>query len=908
MATIKTPDQRVRVFISSTINELADERIAARKAVENLRLIPVFFEAGARPHPPRDLYSSYLDQSHIFLGIYWNSYGWIAPGAAISGLEDEYRLCDKRKPKLIYIKDSNERQPQLQKLIQDIENSDTACYQKFKDAEELKRLIENDLSVLMSEIFENSLYSENDKIEEVEISQNRRIDELPLLQQDIIGREEEFIKLEELIGRKDTNEITLLGAGGTGKTTLAIHFAHRVKENFKHGAAFVPLAPVTDYKLVPGTIASILDIQDSGKQPIEQTILEFLIEKELLLILDNFEQVIEASKFISDILSHCKYIKILVTSRTSLHIRYERIFSLLPLSLPDDNQILTANELNNYSSTKLFVDRAQEVNHRLELNQENTDAILEICRKMDGLPLAIELAAARTKFFQPAALLLRIDKALDFVSKGHRDLPERQKTLRAAIEWSYNLLSEEVKKAFRQLGIFKRSWTMDSADLVLSKDEINIDIEELSERLLDVSLIKPMLVNHSAEPRFNMLQTVHEFANEILEKSPEFLKTKENYATYFYNLCVEAYDHLWTRNSQPWLDKIEFDYQNIRAAFHILIEIKEYDKAWHFIYLLSPYWTVRGGFSECRDWIETCGMHDESISNQLKDPVIKGRSLAWAGYCQLFLFDFNHGFGDLVLSESILETAGDKVGLCYAYMFDGCYGSYLMRPDSEEKILKGKALCDELKDHIALGMYYLWSTEYFRQKGQIDMVYANVQSAIEIAKQYGILYIQGAAYIIKFSFDCLNPNNDWTKTAAESIEMYQLFPLKGYKGLKGGAKSGLAYSYIKLGRLEEAEKPMMQALEYARTSGELESNVYGVMEASTFYSLKGNAELAYTLFGALDHFIETTGYPLVGGAEVQYTMTNSLLKNGLELPMNKNWYQQGRQLTLPQAILCALNQ
>ena len=182
MAIIKTPDQRVRVFISSTINELAEERQAARQAIENLRLIPVFFEAGARPHPPRDLYSAYLDQSHIFLGIYWNSYGWIAPGSDISGLEDEYRLCGNKKPKLIYVKQSNERQDKLKGLLEDIEKSDSACYQKFSTAAELQKLIENDLSVLMSEIFENALLGEraldNNSSAELNI-ELKRIVEIP---------------------------------------------------------------------------------------------------------------------------------------------------------------------------------------------------------------------------------------------------------------------------------------------------------------------------------------------------------------------------------------------------------------------------------------------------------------------------------------------------------------------------------------------------------------------------------------------------------------------------------------------------------------------------------------------------------------------------------------------------------
>lgn len=911
MAIIKTPDQRVRVFISSTINELADERKAAREAIGNLRLIPVFFEAGARPHPPRDLYSAYLEQSHIFLGIYWNSYGWVAPGAEISGLEDEYRLCENKKPKLIYVKKSDERQPRLNNLLADIEKSETACYQFFSDATELQKLIENDLSVLMSEIFENAIFDQQQTsiptAQTLEIKHHKLI-ELPLIKSEIYGRDEDLKKVSELLSKQGVSLITLLGAGGTGKTTLSIHIADYLKDNFKDGVAFIPLAPVTDYNLVAPTIAYILGVNDSGKQPIEQTLIDFLIDKIFLLVLDNFEQVVDASKFISDIITRCKDVKVLVTSRTSLHIRNERIYNLSPLALPDENKTITPDELRNYPATQLFVERAMEVNPHLQFTRENTEAIIEICQRMDGLPLAIELAAARTRFFQPAALMSRIEKTLDLVSKGHKDLPERQQTLRGAIEWSYNLLIEDTQKIFRQLGVFKRSWTMESADVIINDGNAFVDVEEMMERLLDVSLIKPVLVSHSAEPRFNMLQTVHEYAKEMLEKSPEAQETKLRYANYYYDLCVAADGQLWIINSQAWLDKLEYEYQNIRAAYNILVETGNFEKAWNMFSILCSYWTVRGGFSETFQWIKDARINDAEFRKTANiSKHIIARTLTWAGYCKLFLFQFEKGFAMLNEAEKIAEENNDEYAMLYANLFDGCYGSFMFREDAPAKMAKSLALAEKLNDKLALAMYYCWSYEYYRQQGMSDVMEKNLQRAHEIATEQGNIYIHGAIFILRFSIAAIDPNSDWEKIKQMGHELYNLLPEKGYKGLKAAAMMCIAYTLMMQDKLDEAEAPLMSGLEYSRVAGEMESNVYGSMEASAFFKMKGNDEKAYKIFGALDNFILISGYPLVGGSEAQYNMTKSKLEPDFELVQNKRWYEEGKKLRLEDAIVYALS-
>lgn len=908
MAVIKTPDQRVRVFISSTINELADERKAAREAIGNLRLIPVFFEAGARPHPPRDLYSAYLEQSHIFLGIYWNSYGWVAPGAEISGLEDEYRLCGNKKPKLIYVKKSDERQPQLNDLLSDIEKSETACYQFFSDAAELKKLIENDLSVLMSEIFENALLDQQQVAETgssaIDIK-HHQLFELPLIKSEIYGRDEDLQKVSELLLKKEVSLITLLGAGGTGKTTLSIHVGHKLKDDFKDGVAFIPLAPVTDSKLVASTLAEIIGVVDSGKQPIEQTIIDFLSDKNFLLVIDNFEQVVDASKFMSDIITRCRDVKILVTSRTSLHIRNERIYNLNTLSLPDENKKITPDELRSFSATQLFVERALEVNPRLQFTKENTEAIIEICQRMDGLPLAIELAAARTKFFQPAALMSRIEKTLDLVSKGHKDLPERQQTLRGAIEWSYNLLEEETKKVFRQLGAFKRSWTMEAADLVINDG--STDVEEMMERLLDVSLIKPVLVSHSAEPRFNMLQTVHEYAKEMLQQAPEAMETKLRYANYFYELCKESEWQLWTSNSEPWLDKLEYEYQNIRASFYIFIETKDYEKAWSIFYFMVPYWTMRGGYSEGMEWVKDAGINNPELQQSERiSKETRGRTLTWAALAKLMLMQIEEGFGFLHVAEKILEETDDEISLSIAYSMDGCYGAFMGMPDSGEKIQKGKYLAEKTDHHFALCMVYSWSYEYYRQLGRMDLVNKHIELTYQIATANGNLYLIGTLFILRFSLAALNPENDYQKTADEALEMYNMLPEKGYKGMRSGAMNCYSYCLIKLNRLEEAAKPLMKSLEYSRECGEKDSEFYGTLAAAWYFALTGNFEKACKIMGSIDAFILAASYPIIGAGEVQYNEAKSEVMKEPDNSQHKRWYEEGKKMRIEDAVVYAL--
>ncbi len=904
--TIRTPDQRVRVFISSTIHELADERLAARAAISQLRLTPVFFEAGARPHPPRDLYAAYLAQSHVFLAIYGRSYGWVSPGAEISGLEDEYRLSGD-KPRLIYVKRADERDPRLNALLAAIEGSDTACYQLFSDAAELGGLIENDLSMLMSETFESALargHGEGPPATPAIAARSARRLDLPVLHGNLIGRDADRDRLAALLLRPDVPLVTLIGAGGSGKTSLAAHVSYQVQARFTDGVVFVPLAPVTDWRLVGATIAESLGVQDSGRQPIDATLAEFLADKDLLLILDNFEQVTGASRLVSSLLARAPRLRVLVTSRTSLHVRGEHLYHLSPLAVPADGRRPTADELMQCPATALFLERARAVNPSLALTPENIEAIAQICRRLDGLPLAIELAAARTRFFEPAALTARLRRTLDLVSKGHRDLPERQQTLRAAIEWSYQLLSDDMRRVFRQLGVFRRSWTLDAADVVLGGAPA-VDIEEVTERLIDVSLIQPVLVSHTAEPRFNMLQTVHEYALEALLESDDGAGTTLRYADYFRQLCLDAEPHLWGATSEAWLDKLEYEYQNGRAAFHIFVDRGLTPRAWEMLPCMVVYWTIRGGFSEGVEWLAAAGVeafdkHDAPPFAGMP-PAIAGRAMTMAAFARLMLLHIEPGFRLVRRAQDLLRETTDVESLAFALVLDGCYGTNMNRDGAQARCEDAETLVERVASPVPRLMFLMWSYSYYAGRGRRDVVAAHLEEVRRLATELEYQYILGSLQIIRYNLALLDDAADYEALARESAAVIRRVPETGYRGLRAAAMVSLGFARMMQRRLAEAREPLQRALEFAREAGEMESHYYTVLAAAQFLGLAGHHEPGLRLLGAVDQFRARSGYGAEGAAERQYQLTWAALNpDGRDLSAEAA-YVDGRKLRLDEA-------
>jgi len=637
---IRTPDQRVRVFVSSTLQELAAEREAAKAAIQHMRLTPVMFELGARAHPPRDLYRAYLDQSDVFLGIYWQRYGWIAPGETVSGLEDEYVLA-KDKPKLIYIKRGEEREERLRELIGRIENEDRTSYRPFSSAEELEDLIENDLALMLTERFASAPPAGP----AFDTGEAPPPWATPLERGELFGRARLLDDVAQLMMRPDVGLVTLTGPGGTGKTRLAVHVARALEEVFADGVYFVPLAGVGNtHDVVPG-IVSTLEIPSarSGGDP-EKQLLSFLRTRHALLVLDNFEHVVDAAGSISRVLAGCPHLKILVTSREPLRVRGEREVHVPPL--PHEPGV------ERTAAMALFEERAREVWPEFRIDDHNRAAVSEVCRRLDALPLAIELAAARARVLSPQSMLARLDQSLALLSGGKRDLPERHQTLRATIEWSLALLRPEELVVFRRLGVFASSFPEDAAEAVIA--DAGMDALDGLTSLVEKSLLVRTEVNGQA--RFQMLETVRELARERAAGAGEERAARLRHAEWLERLLVSEHGNLLTGGKrQAARERIAPELASARTILRFAAGPDgDVELAWR-LYIRFNFVLLNNAQTA-----EALAMHDlVSSLPRSRDPLRAAVADGMWGRGRVYMWD-ESAEPLLAASASALEAAGDR--------------------------------------------------------------------------------------------------------------------------------------------------------------------------------------------------------------------------------------------------------
>ncbi|MEL4320528.1 DUF4062 domain-containing protein [Leifsonia sp. YIM 134122] len=607
---IRTPDQRLRVFVSSTLQELSAERRAARSAIEELRMAPVMFELGARPHPPRDLYRAYLEQSDVFVGLYWERYGWVAPDEEVSGLEDEYNLTPTAMPKLIYIRHSSAREPRLTALLDRIRSDDTASYKSFSSADELGEYLRGDLATLLAERFDAS------RAPAPAVAPpppDARLTRLPSPLTELIGRRREVDELVDLIGAAGARLVTITGPGGIGKSRVAIDAAERLEDRFDGHVAFVDLASATQPTLVIAAMAQALGVRDTGDAPLADKVTMALGGRPSLLVLDNFEQVLDAAPLLSTFLSEIPGLSFLVTSRSLLRVSGEHAVELTPLAIPDADDVDDLPRLLAVPSVALFVARVRAVKPDFELTSGNAAAVAGICTALDGVPLALELAAARARVLGPKAMLKRLDRQLPLLVEGVRDLPERQRTLRGTIEWSTRLLGEAENGLLARLGVFAGDFSLDAAEAVHAEMGGDADVLLLLGALVDSSLVRQR--ERDEVSMFSLLTTVQEYALERLEADGTLEAARRAHATYYRSLSEEMSSALTGRLQAESVRRLAREYDNLRAAIRHLIDAGQYDAAARFAWNLYIFWWVDGHLGEVRGLMAEVLRADAAVSD-----------------------------------------------------------------------------------------------------------------------------------------------------------------------------------------------------------------------------------------------------------------------------------------------------
>lgn len=913
---IRTPDHRLRVFVSSTLKELAEERKAVRQAILKMRLAPVMFESGARPHPAQELYQSYLSQSQIFIGIYWKSYGWVAPAMSISGLEDEYRLSAKM-PRLIYIKNpAPDREPALAGLLDRIRDDNSSCYTYFSTPQELKELVQNDLALLLTEQFETA---HRDALLPNEPGPQPPTN-VPIPRNPLIGREHELTAAHDLLLRDDIALVTLTGTGGTGKSRLALQIGLEMLDHFKDGVYLVRLEPISDPELVISTIAETLGIRETlGGQPIAEMLKNFLRDKQMLLLLDNFEQVLDAAPYVAELLEACPRLKAVATSRTPLRLRAEKELPVPPLAVPSLEKLTELHRLSQYAAVELFIQRAQAVRPDFTVTNSNAAAVAEICYRLDGLPLAIELAAARIKMLTPHELLARLGHRFDLLRGGTRDLPERQRTLRGAIDWSYNLLTEREKKLFRRLSIFVDGWTLEAAESVCDLDgDLAQGLDDILESLIDNNLVI-QTQETEIQSRFGMLTTIHEYAYERLVESDEADSIHCQHAQYYLDFVKMVEPRIRSAERVQWHQVLLKEFGNIRGVLDWIsstgncVEIGQ-----QIIITIGILWITSGYSAEGQQWCtQIMSLSDEStpIATRAGLMCVAGLS-SWA-LGEHFSAQASVDKSLELFRELDVKTPEDNHTYAMALLFRGIL-AYASRDSAvaNEMFQRSAELLIDSKDKWLVSLALSFSGDIALFENDRERALALHSQSIKLARQQGDPWCLISPLMSSGQIDILDGN----LASARSIfyEVEDLLRKTGDRWSLSSALNELGHIDLMDGELDQASVFLLEALTLANVLGNrrilliiLTGTAVIIAERSKRLPNNhpqhlGGLSLAGRLCGATQPFIHTPGIFVWPDSKTLYESDITRVKSLLGADLWEKAYSEGQSMPFDQAIALAI--
>jgi predicted ATPase/DNA-binding CsgD family transcriptional regulator/transcriptional regulator with XRE-family HTH domain len=475
-----------------------------------------------------------------------------------------------------------------------------------------------------------------------------------------VGREREVAAVRDLLAA--SRLVTLVGPGGIGKTRLAVEVVTGTVDQLADGVVFVPLASVRNADLVISAVAQALGIQEMGSRTLLDRLHSHLRTADLILLLDNFEHVLPAAEAVGSLLSSCPRLRVLVTSRAPLRLSGEREFAVQPLAVPDRHSLPPPEQLGSYEAVRLFIERGSSVRPGLALTGDEATAVAEICARLDGLPLAIELAAARARVLTPQLLLERLQPSLPLLVGGPRDMPARQQTLTATIRWSYDLLDPAEQRLFRRLSVFVGGFTFEAAEAVCGDANLGLAILDGLESLLAKSLLGRQDGDRHT-PRFRMLETVREYALEQASAAAELGEFRRRHAAYFLRVAETAAVKFASVSAPEWLQRLETDHNNMRAALNWAMEERDPDTALRLSSAVWRFWYARGYLTEGSRWLE------EALEMAPDDPpLISARAKALTGAGVLAHYKAHYARAATLCGQSLAlcRKVGDQAGIAAA--------------------------------------------------------------------------------------------------------------------------------------------------------------------------------------------------------------------------------------------------
>ncbi len=725
---------------------------------------------------------------------------------------------------------------------------------------------------------------------------------LPAQPTPFIGRAVQIAAIKELVLRPDVRLVTLIGPGGTGKTRLSLQAAQEVLEHFPQGVFFVPLADDTDPNQFVSRVAQQLEVREGGR-PLLENIKDYLSDKRLLLILDNFEQLVTSAPVAADLLVAAPQLKILVSSRIALNLHGEREFLVPPLELPQTASELKMENLAANESVLLFVDRARAAQPNFMLTDDNASAVAEICRRLDGLPLALELAAARIKLLSPQTILTRLGNQLKLLTGGARDLPARHQTLRNTLEWSYGLLNSDEKILYTRLGVFVGGFTMEAAEAVCNP-EGNLDILEGLTSLVNNSLLRKEDTG-DGEPRFGMLETIRAYALERLADSGEMEEVRQQHARYFGDVILNQVGfQLYSGKALHWLNWIECEHDNIRATLTWSLTAPQgIELGAGLVFALNWFWYRRGYLIEGSMWAERV------LATPAMQAASSLRALALHSSGMLAVWQGKQDTGLAQLQEGLaIEQRQEDEFMVAALQLANAVALINMGRDSAAQPLLEEARAAFKKQKQAplhaVTLVHLGNAEL--GLGNPEQARALHEEALTEAR------VIGENWLIAFALNNLGEvartqgQYDRARTYYEECEA--LLRSSGDKGDLARFVHNLGYIAQHEGDYTRAETQFRKSLVMFRQLGNRRGIAECLAGLAGLKARQGGSQWGATLLSAAETLLHATGGGWWPADRVEVERNREIMQSALSEDEFTAAWTTGQSMTLEQAITFASNE